>query len=174
MEGKPSMARRELEFPQGVLDCIEATRTRGSVLVASSRDGMNAMTIGWITIGSVWGRPCCTVLVRPSRYTYRFIEEGDSFTVNVLPEEMNEAVSLLGTRSGREIDKFTEAGITAADSMKVQCPHIAEADLVIECRTAMKQPIDPSLIFADYVHEAYAAGDYHTVYFGEILAIHAK
>lgn len=167
------MARKELDFPEGIVDCIEATRKRGTVLVASSRDGVNAMTIGWITIGSVWGRPCCTVLVRPSRHTYKFIEKGDSFTVNVLPEDMNDAVDLLGTRSGRDMDKFKEAGITAADSIQVRCPHIAEADYVIECKTAMKQPIEPSLISADYVHEAYAAGDHHTVYFGEIVAIHA-
>ncbi len=168
------MTRKSLEFPQGIIDCVEATRSRGTVLVASSRKGTNAMTIGWISIGSIWGRPCCTVLVRPSRHTYKFIEKGDSFTVNVLPRDMNEAVSLLGTRSGRDMDKFSEAGITPSDSMKVKCPHIAEAELVIECAIAMKQPIDSSMIRRDYVHTAYAAGDYHTVYYGEIVAIHAQ
>ncbi|MHC4714730.1 MAG: flavin reductase family protein [Planctomycetota bacterium] len=168
------MARRDLEFPEGIVDCIEATRSGGTILMASSRDGANGMTIGWVAIGSIWGRPCCTVLVRPSRHTFKFIEKGDSFTVNVLGKSMSEAVELFGTRSGRDIDKFKATGLTQAEGQAVRCPYIAEAELVIECRTAAKAPLESSRISADYVHEAYPAGDYHSVYFGEIVGIHAK
>lgn len=168
------MTRRELAFPEGAVECIEVTRKRGTILCAASADGQNGMAIGWVNIGSIWGRPVCTVLVRPSRHTFGFMEAGDSFTVNVLGDDRHDAVDLFGTRSGRDMDKFKEAGLTPAHGLSVNSPFIAEADLVVECKTACKQRVDPELILADFVKSAYAAGDYHTVYFGEILSIHAK
>jgi flavin reductase (DIM6/NTAB) family NADH-FMN oxidoreductase RutF len=168
------MARRKLAFPEGMIETVEATRTRGTILCAGSKSGLNGMTIGWIAIGNTWGRPCCAVLVRPSRYTYVFMEEGNSFTVNTLSEDLQSAVDLFGEKSGRDLNKFADAGITPAKGLSVDSPYIAEADLVIECKTAFKQPMDPKLIKAPFVKAAYEDGDYHTVYYGEITSIHAK
>ncbi len=168
------MARKTLEFPQGVVECIEATRTGGTILCAAGSEGVNGMTIGWISVGSIWGRPVCTVLVRPSRHTFKMTESGDSFTVSVLGEEFKGAVDLFGTESGRDLDKFQETGLTAAPGLAVGSPYIVEADIVIECRTAFKQQMEPACISADFVHAAYPQGDYHKIYYGEILAIHAK
>ena len=54
----------------------------GLLLVAAGADGApNAMTIGWGTIGVIWRKPIFTVLVRHSRYTYKLLEESDSFTI---------------------------------------------------------------------------------------------
>ncbi len=166
------MARKEMQFPEGVLECIEATRSGGSIVCAGSSEGVNGMTIGWINIGSIWGRPIATVLIRPSRHTFKVIEAGDSFTVNVMPTDLKSAVMLFGSKSGRDMDKFEAAGITPADGLAVKSPYIAQADLVIECRIAFKQPMDKDLISAEFVREAYSSGDYHTIYYGEIVSIH--
>ena len=168
------MARRKLAFPEGTAEVIEATRTRGTILAAASPAGQNGMTIGWITVGSVWGRPCCAVLVRESRHTHAIIEEADSFTVNVLPESLQDAVDLFGEKSGRDLDKFEAAEITPVKGEAVSSPYVRQAQLVVECRIAFKQPMDPALVSADYVKGCYGDGDYHTVYYGEIVAIHAK
>ncbi len=168
------MERKRLEFPDGIVEVIDATRTRGTIVCAGDQSGSNGMTIGWITIGSSWSRPICAVLVRPSRYTHKFMESGDSFTVNVLPEDLQGAVDLFGTESGRDMDKFAEAPLTATKGLMVASPYIAEASLVVECRIAFKQPMDRSLITADWVEDFYGGEDYHTIYYGEILAIHAK
>jgi len=168
------MARTKLVFPEGTVETIEATRSRGTILCAGTKAGYNGMTIGWITIGNAWGRPCCAVLVRPSRYTYKFMEEGSTFTVSTLSTELQHAVDLFGDKSGRDMDKFKAAKVTAAKGLAVEAPYVKEADLVIECKIAFKSPINPKLIMADYVKEMYEEGDYHTIYYGEIVCVHAK
>jgi len=168
------MARRKLQFPEGIVDCINATRSGGTILIAGNAADCNGMAIGWISIGSIWGRPSCTVLVRESRHTFGYMEKNGTFTVNVLDGGFAEAVNLFGTESGRDMDKFDATGLTKAAGVAVECPHIAEADYVIECRTAFKSPMDPALVSADYVKGCYGSGDYHTCYYGEIVAIHAE
>ena len=168
------MARTTVEFPDGIVETIEATRTRGTIVCSSGKSGQNGMTIGWINIGSVWGRPVCTVLIRESRHTHKIIESADSFTVSVLPEELQDAVDLFGSESGRDMDKFAAAKVTPEEGSVVASPYIAEADLVIECKIALSQPMDPNLIRAAFVKSAYPDGDYHTIYYGEIVAIHRK
>ena len=39
----------------------------------------NAMTIGWGSIGYIWRRPFIQVVVRPTRYTYEFMEKYDGY-----------------------------------------------------------------------------------------------
>ena len=168
------MARQERQFPYGAIEMVEATRTRGTILCAGGPSGPNGMAIGWITIGSIWGRPICTVLARPSRHTFTVMETGDSFTVNLLSEKLQDAVTLFGTKSGRDGDKFAEAGVTAAKGRVVASPYIAEADLVIECKIAARTPLDPKLFSADFVRDCYRQDDHHMVYYGEIASIHIK
>ena len=163
-----------MAFPAGTVEVIEATRTRGTILCAASARGRNGMTIGWITIGNVWGRPCCVVLVRESRHTHTIIEGADSFTVSVLPESLQEAVDLFGEQSGRDMNKFEAAKVTPVKGQAVDSPYIKDAQLVIECKIAFRQTMNPELIRADYVKGCYIEGDFHTIYYGEIAAIHGK
>ncbi len=68
----------------------------GAFLAAVDADGRpNAMTIGWIQIGTIWARPVCLVLVRPSRYTHGCIEHSGAFTVNVPPGDDEERACVL-------------------------------------------------------------------------------
>ncbi len=168
------MARKRLEFPEGIVECLEATRGDGTILCATHGPESNGMTIGWITIGQAWGRPCCVVLVRPSRHTFTIMEKADTFTVNVLSPKYGDAINLFGTASGRDMNKFEKAGLTPVRGEVVESVYIKQADLVIECKTSFKQPMNKNLISADYVKECYEDGDYHTLYYGEIMAIHRK
>ncbi len=63
---------------------------------------LNAMTISWGSIGFIWNRPMVQVVVRPTRYTYQFMENHDTFTVCAFPEDHRDALSLLGSKSGRD------------------------------------------------------------------------
>ena len=58
--------------------CLHETLSRlrdpGLLLAAAGADGKpSAMTIGWGTIGVIWSKPIFTVLVRPSRYTFKLL-----------------------------------------------------------------------------------------------------
>ncbi len=110
------------------------------------------------------------MLVRPSRFTYKLIEETGEFTVNVVPPKLKEVVQYCGTVSGRDYDKFKEKKLTAIPSKKVKTPIIKECILHFECRVVSKNDLIPSELEKSIINTFYAKGDFHRVYFGEILA----
>ena len=55
----------------------------------------NAMTVNWGSMGIMWGRPFVQTVVRPTRFTYRFIEEFDNFTLCGFPEQYRKALNVL-------------------------------------------------------------------------------
>jgi flavin reductase (DIM6/NTAB) family NADH-FMN oxidoreductase RutF len=60
------------------------------------------MTIGWGLVGRLWREPVFMVAVRPSRHTFKLIEETDVFTVNVPSDGMDATIDYCGTVSGRD------------------------------------------------------------------------
>lgn len=136
-----------------------------------SQQRYNAMTISWGMLGVMWGRPIVQVVVRPVRYTYEFIEQFDSFTLCAFPRQYHKALSLLGTKSGRDGDKIAEAGITPIASNCIAAPGYAEADLILECHKIYWQDFDPTHFIDPKIDKNYPQKDYHRVYYGEITAV---
>ncbi len=132
----------------------------------------NAMTVAWGSMGVMWGRPFVQVVVRPTRYTFEFMEKYDNFTVCAFPEAQRDALSLLGSKSGRDSDKMTESGLTPIASSTVSAPGFDEAELIIECTKIYSQQLDPARFNAPYISKLYN-NDYHWAYFGEIVAVSA-
>lgn len=131
----------------------------------------NAMTIGWGSIGYIWRRPFIQVVVRPTRYTYGFMEKYDSFTVCAFPPEFHQALNLLGTRSGRDGDKIAASGLTPEKSTLVASPGYSQASLILECRKMYWDDVDPAQFLDSTIDQHYPKKDYHRIYFGEILAV---
>jgi flavin reductase (DIM6/NTAB) family NADH-FMN oxidoreductase RutF len=130
----------------------------------------NTMTVAWGSLGCMWNRPFAQVVVRPTRYTYEFMERFDSFTLTAFPEPLRPALQLLGTRSGRDGDKIAKAGLTPIASTAVAAPGFAEAELILECRKLYWQDLEPAQFLHPGIEANYPERDYHRVYFGEILA----
>jgi len=145
----------------------------GLLLVSGDAKKANVMTIGWGLPGRLWGKPFFMVAVRPSRYTYRFIENAGDFTVNVPPKGMEDIVDYCGNVSGRDCDKFKEKGLSLLPGKRVKSPVISECVLHYECKVAYKTYVVPRKLPQDIISTCYPHGDYHTLYFGEILAIYA-
>jgi len=129
----------------------------------------NAMTIAWGSIGIMWQMPFVQVVVRPSRFTFEFMEEFDTFTVNAFPERYRSALQILGTKSGRDGDKIHEVGLTMQPSQKVSAPSFKEAELIFECRKMYWDDFKPEHFLTPEIQKQYPELDYHRVYFGEIL-----
>ena len=165
------MAKNLVEYKNHIEETIKAF-AEGRVLLAScGKEGLpNVMAIGWGTLGIVWKRPLFVVLVRPSRHTYKLIEETGEFTVNIVPPELKEVVTYCGTVSGRDHDKLKEKGLTAIPSEKVKTPIIKECILHFECRVVYKSDLIPSELEKVIIPASYPEGDFHRTYFGEILA----
>lgn len=165
----------KVNFTEHLESGMEVLRTRGAFLTVKSGDKINTMTIGWGSVGYNWNRPIFTVLVRKSRYTYDLIESSDNFTVSIpLSGSLKSALAVCGSKSGRDIDKFKECNLTLEKSKKVETPIIAECELHYECKIVYKQEMNPEFLSKDIVESAYKTGDYHTVYYGEIVETYIK
>lgn len=147
----------------------------GLLLVSADADGKpNAMTIGWGTVGIIWGKPMFVVLVRPSRYTHGLMEQTQDFTVNVPSADLRKAVAFCGSKSGRDCDKFAENGLTAVPGRKVKSPIIDECVIHYECKVVHKNDVLKDELADAIVSAAYPEGDFHTIYYGEILSVYAS
>lgn len=131
----------------------------------------NTMTVAWGGTGIMWGRPVVQVVVRPSRYTFGFMNDHDTFTLTAFPQEYKKALGLLGTKSGRDGDKISESGLTPVAAQVVAAPTFAEAQLSIECKKLYWQDMQPENFLDPAIHEAYNGSDYHRFYLGEMVHV---
>ena len=164
--------RKKVETFDLVDTTIKQLGKNGLLLVAGKQG--NPMTIGWGTVGIVWGRPAFLVLVRPSRFTFKLMEGTDEFTVGVPTDSLKDEVLICGTKSGRDTDKIHECGFTLAASESVSVPYIRECPIHYECRTIHKNNVINAQLDPEIVGRSYAAGDYHTVYYGQILGVYQE
>jgi flavin reductase (DIM6/NTAB) family NADH-FMN oxidoreductase RutF len=131
----------------------------------------NSMTISWGSMGVMWGKPFVQVVVRPSRHTFSFMEKYPDFTICSFSPEYKKILNLLGSKSGRDMDKINHSGLTSIESKIVESPAFAEANLILECRIMYKDRISPEQFLDATIASSYLSKDYHTSYFGEILHI---
>jgi flavin reductase (DIM6/NTAB) family NADH-FMN oxidoreductase RutF len=116
--------------------------------------------------------PVFLVAVRHSRFTHEFIEDGGEFTVNVPGEGLDEVVSRCGEVSGRTHDKFKECKLSLMQGKIVRVPVIKECRIHYECRVVYKLEVKPRMVPAGVRKVFYRKDDYHTLYFGKILAVY--
>ena len=152
-------------------------QTGKGVLLTTKADGqVNTMTIGWGTLGIEWGKPICTVFVRQSRHTKAMLDKSGEFTVNVPLENVDKNIlSTCGTKSGRDLDKIAQLGLTLEEGQTIGVPGIRELPLTLECKVIYKQDQVLDTIDPDSRSRYYAPGtaneqDYHTAYYGLITA----
>ena len=151
------------------------------ILLTTKADGkVNTMTIGWGMIGIEWGKPIFIALVRESRYTKQLLEANGEFTVNIPVEGTDSSIlGFCGTKSGRDVCKITELGLTLEESEIVSVPGIAQLPLTLECKVIYRQQQDlsalPEQILTRYYPQDVDGSfpgsnrDYHIAYYGEIV-----
>ena len=116
----------------------------------------NILTIAWA--GTICTNPpMVSISVRPSRYSYKMIRDTGEFVINLTTRELVFAADYCGVRSGRDVDKFMELGLTREKADFVKAPMIGESPVSIECR----------------VKEIKELGSHH-MFLAEVLAVHAN
>ncbi len=105
-----------------------------AVMVSCAEEGRyNIITVAWT--GTVCTNPpMLSVSVRPERFSYGMIARTGEFVVNLTTEKLTRACDYCGVKSGRDVDKFREAGLTAVPAAFVKAPLIAQSPVNIECR----------------------------------------
>lgn len=160
--------KKEMPVFANFEDVMARTASPGALLLAGGADDVNVMTIGWLNLGIVWGRKVMVVYVRPSRHTYGFMKKKE-FTVNIPTRGMKKEVAFCGVKSGRDIDKIAECGFTLEPAQKIGVPSITECPVHYECRTLARTFLAGDNVCPDVIADYYGEGDYHTVFYGEVL-----
>jgi len=165
--------RKKVDEFKYVVEANRLMRGNGLFLVSEGKDKPNAMTIGWGLLGTMWRRPVFVVAVRLSRHTHKLLEESDSFTVCLPGKGMEDWLEVCGTKSGRDIDKFKELGMTAAKGVNVEAPYIEECPVHIECEIVYRNEMKPGQLKKGIEDEVYPAKDMHVLYYGEVKGVYA-
>lgn len=164
-----------MDFIKGLEKGMENLHKKGAFLTVKNQDKVNTMTISWGSIGFMWNKPIFIAMVRKSRYTYELIENAASFTISIpYKSEMKSALTICGTKSGRDLDKFAEAKISFSPSTKVDSPIIENCNMYYECKIVYKHPMDNQNPSPEINKTIYSDNDYHTLYYGEIVACYEK
>lgn len=166
---------RVTEYAQTITEALPH-----GVLLNTNGEKFNSMVIGWGGLGTCWGDPVFTVYVREHRYTKFQLDRTGEFTVSIplgAPDGIITAVC--GGKSGREIDKKTEAGLTLEDPATIHTPGVREYPLTLECKVLYAQTQElfrlPEEIYAEMYPQdvdgfsPMANRDPHTAYIGKIV-----
>ena len=100
---------------------------------------------------------------RDGKDTLAHIREKGEFVVNLVPEELAEAMNITATNAPRGTDETKLAGLEMAESVVVDVPRIAASPVALECR--LFQVIEPGgtstimlgrIVYAHVVTEAFS------------------
>ena len=141
-----------------------------ALLTAGNKDHFNVMTINWGSFGFLWNKSICTVYVKPIRYTFEFLMENDYFTISFLPEEYKKDMLIIGTKSGRDLDKLALTSLTPeslGDTMTYK-----EANRTIVLKKIYASPFVKQEV-PDFAHEKYYQEEAeHYMFIGEVVGIY--
>ena len=124
------------------------------VSVADKEGRNNIITIAWA--GTICSNPpMVSISVRLERYSYDIIKETGEFVINLTTKDLTYATDYCGVKSGRDVDKFREMGLTALSGKEVKAPLIAESPVNIECKVTQVIPLGS-----------------HDMFLAEVVAVH--
>lgn len=150
-------------------DIFSQFNDKWALLSAGPKDKHNTMTISWGGMGTLWFKPVVTVYVKPCRYTYEFMNENEFFTVSFYSEKYRDALTLMGSKSGRDIDKDAAAGLTVKDLGDAVT--YEEAEVTLLCRKIYHQDMDTENMPAEVVQQNYTEDKPHRIFIGEVVDI---
>lgn len=151
------------------IDIFSQFDKKWALLTAGNKESFNTMTISWGGAGTLWSKPVVTAYVRTSRLTHDFMDKEDYFTVSFYPEEYKKTLVVLGSKSGRDMDKMNASGLTpkaVENSMTFE-----EAEVTLVCRKLFKQRLNPENIIDEKAKAFYDGDAEHDMYIGEVVEI---
>ncbi len=160
------MALAKIDISKESFNPFELIGEKWMLISAGTEEKWNTMTASWGGIGVIWGKPSATCYIRHSRYTKEFVDNSEYYTLTFLKDGYKDTLSMLGSKSGRAIDKMHESGLTPV--FVGGQPTFEEAALTIICRKRCKTEINE--LPEDILDKWYSDKDYHTMYIGEIVA----
>lgn len=147
---------------------FEIFNNNWALVTAGNNEHFNSMTISWGSMGTIWGKDIITIYIRPERYTFEFLKENDTFTVSFYDKEYKDALNIMGTLSGRDIDKVKETNLTPIsidDSITYK-----QAKQTFLCKKLYMNQIDKTKL-PDNLQKYYSDKQTHYIILGEVIKV---
>lgn len=121
------------------------------VLAVVGKEEQNIITLALVHVFS-FSPPLVGIGVSPSRYSHELLHRSPDFSVNIPSKELVEETIYCGEKSGKDVNKFEETGLTSVPAKKISSPIIGECLVNLECKKV----------------QVFDTGD-HTWFVGEIV-----
>lgn len=153
------------DLKENIFDLLD---NRWMLITAGSEQHFNTMTASWGGFGILWNKTVSFIFIRPQRYTHKFVESKDTFTLSFFSEKYRSVLNFCGSKSGRDYNKPKEAGLTPVITPNNSIA-FGEASLILDCRKIYSDVIkNDHFIDSSIIDKVYPAKDFHTLYIGEI------
>ncbi len=162
-----------MDFRDKSYDVFNMFDKQWALAVAGTLEDFDGCTIGWGTLGDIWGGPCngkliATIYVNPTRYTSEYLLRHDYFSVSFFEEKYRKDLTILGTKSKRDTDKFAMTSLTPQEHGNTII--FPEANLTFICRKIYWEQFNPEHIAPEIFRSVYANNrPTHYEFIGEII-----
>lgn len=174
-----STMKKKIDVYEHMGEILKGVKS-GVLITGKDENKTNSMTISWGMLGIEWGKPVFVTFIRESRFTRSLIEKNGEFTVNIpVDDSAKKILAFCGSKSGREVDKEKELGLTYEEPEMISVPGIRELPLTLECKVIYKQTQDISALPEEEQEKFYPQNadstftssdrDIHIAYYGEIV-----
>lgn len=164
---------KEIAFTDVKENVVDLLKNQWALVTAGNNDGLNTMTVSWGAVGELWAMDMATIYIRPQRYTVNYLEENDYFTISFFDSKYHSALAFCGAKSGKDVDKVKETGLTPA--LNESAPYFEEAKLVLVCKKVAKGEFKPEqMLDKSIIDKQYPAKDFHYIYYGAIEKVLVK
>ena len=126
-----------------------------AVISVGVGDEANLITLAYV--GKVCLKPPIVVIsIQPKRHSYKLIEKHGEFVINYPTINQLKETDYIGTRSGRDVNKWQELNLTKEKASIVQVPMVKEFPWNMECKVINRIELGS-----------------HVCYFGEVVVTHS-
>ncbi len=124
-------------------------------ILLTSRSGKkdNVMTADW-HIPLSFEPMMYAVSIGKGRYSMRLIKKSKVFVINFMPKESEKKVLFCGVHSGKNTDKFKEAGLIKEEARTINCPVIKQALGHLECKVVKEVAVGDHVLFVGRITKA--------------------
>ncbi len=161
----------EIKFNTLSLNPYNTLNNDWMLITSGNITNFNTMTISWGHFGCLWNLPTVVVYVRPQRYTKKFVDENDIFTLSVFDSKYKKDLAYLGSHSGRDENKLSKTSLTAIEINNTV--GFKEAKYTFVCRKLYQDKIEEkNFLDQKVMDKCYPQKDFHDLYIAEIIKVY--
>ena len=164
------------EFRNQTFEVFNMFDRQWAIAAAGNEKDFDGCTIGWGTLGDIWGtvnkgKLIVTIYINPLRYTSEYLMKEDTFTVSFFDESHKKDLGIIGSKSGRDGDKFSLTGLTPRTYKNSVV--FEEANLTFVCRKIYWHQFEQEHIAPDIMDNLYNKFGMppHYEFIGEIVDV---